>query len=127
VATQPGELILYNKNNIKEIKLERVHLGSRITSYTSGSSVSHTRGSSYTGLLNTVLWNPLGRRKYSGVTGTSLDSSTTTQTTEQYEWHLDIFCDFFEHPKISFIAPHDPTVEEEMKQVYALLKAYTAN
>jgi hypothetical protein len=100
IWVEDGKTITYNRNNIKEVTLEHVHLGS-----TSTSTSSHS-GSSYAWTNNYAT--------YKGKT------NTTTSTVDQYEWRLDVFSNFMEYPKISLV--FDEKEENAAKQIYAIVK-----
>jgi tetratricopeptide (TPR) repeat protein len=114
VGLKEGSFIVYKRENIKDITRERLHLGSE----TSGNAYSSTTGYSRQSLLDTALGNPFNSRDYSGSTNTYINSSTT----ENYEWHFDIFTDFYENPKVSFVVPDSPSVENAIGNIYAILK-----
>ncbi|WEV55008.1 hypothetical protein OZX65_02805 [Leuconostocaceae bacterium ESL0723] len=96
-------LLAYRKENIKEVIRERVHLGSSTT----GTSSSVGGG---TLIGNTRV----------GVGGAQ--TTTTSNTVEQYEWHFEILTDFVPYPKISLIFDDSQEVEDFLGTAYAVLK-----
>jgi hypothetical protein len=110
LSTKSGELVIYNKSNIKEVSRERVHLRSETT----GSATTTGRS---TNTVSTAFGvNPFNTRKHKNTT------QVNTTTKEFYEWHLDILADFFEHPKISLVLPDGKFAEDEIGKAYAVLK-----
>jgi len=109
-STNTGVFVIYNKNNIKDVSRERVHLGTHTT------STSNTSGTSEKTLANTLGIDPFGTRNYSGST------STSSHSREIYEWHFDIFTDFMPYPKVSMVLPDDKFIENEIGKAYGILK-----
>lgn len=100
--TDNSTLVAYNKSDIKDVTRERVHLGSS----TSGSA--NTTGGGYT-------FN-------NGITIGGGTTKTYSNTVNEYEWHLDIFTDFLNYPKVSLVLNDNKSVEEFVGKAYALLK-----
>jgi len=113
VSIKECDLILYNKKNIKDVTIERVNTGSNSVS----SSTGKITGTSSDTLLNAVGADPFSSRAYNLKT----ETSGSGYTTEKYEWHFDIYTDFFEHPKISFILPDSLEIENAIKEIYATI------
>ena len=101
-GTYNSTLVAYDKSNIKDVTRERLYLGS------STSGGSSTTGSSYVTDTGLVL------------TGGS--AQTYSNTVNEYEWHLDIFTDFLDYPKVSFVLSDTKSAEEFVGKAYALLK-----
>jgi len=114
VSIKECDLILYNKKNIKDVTIERVNTGSSSVS----SSTGKITGTSSDTLLNAVGADPFSRRAYNLKT----ENSGSGYTKENYEWHFDIYTDFFEHPKISFIIPDSLEIENAIKEIYATIR-----
>lgn len=110
LSTATDELVIYKRQNIKEVYRERVLLGSSSTNYVT------TTGKSSNTLANTMGVDPFKGRNYSGSTQVS------TSTRSHYNWHFDILTDFLEHPKVTFIVPDDEYYENEIGKAYAILK-----
>lgn len=100
--TANSTLAAYNKSNIKDVTRERVHLGS------STSGGASTTGTAYT----------FGN----GITIGGGNTKTYSNTVNQYEWHLDIFTDFLDYPKVSLVLNDNKSVEEFVGKAYALLR-----
>lgn len=98
-----GLLIIYGKDDIKEVSRERVHTGSHTTqnSNTYGGATRISDTSLFVGGANTT---------------------TNADTSNFYEWHFDILTDFISHPKVSFVLPDSPQVEDFVGEAYAILK-----
>ena len=105
--THDSTLVAYNKSNIKDVTRERIHLGSSTNSQIS----SYTSTYAYDDYIGT------GVRA-----GSNTSSSGYSQTTDYYEWHLDIFTNFIDYPKISLVLNDTPSVENSIGQIYAILK-----
>ena len=105
-STRDSILVAYNKSNIKDVTRERVHLGAATNSQVSG----YTSTYAYDDYLST---------------GVRASSNTSTSgysnTTNYYEWHLDIFTDFIEYPKVSFVLDDSPSTENFIGEIYAIL------
>ena len=99
-----GEMVLYAKENIKEVLLERVNLGAT----TVGSA--YTSGDTYRNLLFNFHYMQ------------SSDTEIDTDSINRYEWHLDILTDFLEFPKLSFKFADNTIGEDEAKIIYGILK-----
>jgi len=99
-----GNMVLYAKDNIKDVLLEHVDLGNT----TVGSS--NTSGDMY----NNVFFN-FHYKQYS-------DTDIETDSFKHYEWRLDILTDFLEFPKLSFRFPDNSKGEDEAKIIYGILK-----
>lgn len=95
-------LVAYDKSNIKDIKRERVHIGST----TQGSA--NTIGGGYTNKNDVSI----------GLANTQ----TYTNTVNEFEWHLDIFTDFLDYPTIFLVLDDTKSIEEFTGKFYALLK-----
>ena len=100
--TYNSTLVAYDKSNIKDVTRERLYLGS------STSGGSSTTGSSY--VTDT------------GLVRTGGSAQTYSNTVNEYEWHLDIFTDFLDYPKVSFVLSDTTSAEEFVGKAYALLK-----
>lgn len=105
--THNSILVAYNKSNIKDVLRERVHLGastnSQISSYTSTYAYDDYIGSGVRASSNT-------------------STSGYSNTTDYYEWHLDIFTDFVDYPKVSLVLNDSPSTEDSIGEIYAILK-----
>lgn len=101
---ESGTVIVYQKENIKEVTLEHRHLGSTSTS----TSTSKHSGSA-------TSWSS-SYATYSGKSKTK----TTTQTVEHYKWCLDIYSNLMELPKMSL--DFRDNEEDIAKQIYAVVK-----
>jgi len=110
LSTKNDELVLYKKENIKEVYREHTYLGSTTTSYSVNTGKSTNKISTALGV------NPFMTREYKG------NSQISTSTRTQYEWHFDILTDFFEYPKVSFILPDNEYYNNEIGKAYAILK-----
>lgn len=97
---EDGKTIVYRRDNIKEVTLEHVHLGSTSTSTSKHSGSAYAWTNSYA--------------TYKGKT------STTTSTVNQYEWRLDVFSNVMEYPKITLV--FNENEENAAKQIYAIVK-----
>jgi hypothetical protein len=99
-----GEMVLYAKENIKDVLLEHVHLGTTTTgsAYTSG------------GMDRGIIFD-FHYTQYS-------DTSINTDSIQHYEWRLDILTDFLEYPKLSFRFADNSKGEDEAKIIYGILK-----
>lgn len=105
--TQDSMLVAYNKSNIKDVTRERVHLGASTNSRTN----SYTSTYAYDDYMS------------SGVRASSNTSvSEYSNTTNYYEWHLDIFTDFIDYPKVSLVLDDSPSTEDVIGKIYAILK-----
>ena len=100
IFIESGQVIIYKRNNIKEVNLEHVHLGSTSTSTSKHSGSSYAWTNSYA--------------THKGKT------NTTTSTVDHYEWRLDVFSNVVEFPKITLTFSDGE--ENAAKQIYALLK-----
>jgi hypothetical protein len=99
-----GDMVLYAKENIKDVLLEHVHLGTTTT------------GSAYTsGRINRGIIFDFRYTQYS-------NTSISTDAIQHYEWRLDILTDFLEFPKLSFRFADNSNGEEEAKIIYGILK-----
>lgn len=96
-------LVVCDKQNIKEVSRERLHVGASTTGN------SRTVGGASTIGNSNVL-----------VGGAQTSSSSNTQNF--YEWHFDIFINFISYPKISFLLEDSHSVEEFVGRAYAVLK-----
>lgn len=105
--THNSILVAYNKSNIKDVLRERVHLGastnSQVSSYTSTYAYDDYIGSGVRASSNT-------------------STSGYSNTTDYYEWHLDIFTDFVDYPKVSLVLNDSPSTEDSIGKIYAILK-----
>lgn len=99
-------LVAYNRSNIKEVTRERVYLGSSTTSRAGSYTSSYDDSSRY------------GSAHVSSNTSTSGYSNTTNY----YEWHLDIFTDFVDYPKVSFVLSDTGNTADVVGKIYAVLK-----
>ena len=97
-------MVLYAKENIKDVLLEHVHLGTSTT----GSAI--TTG----GMVRNLLFD-FHYIQYS-------DTDIDTDSIQHYEWRLDILTDFLEFPKLSFKFADNTKGEDEAKIIYGILK-----
>ncbi|GBU27400.1 hypothetical protein R84B8_00930 [Treponema sp. R8-4-B8] len=104
IDLKSGEMVLYSKENIKDVLLEHVHLGTTTTgsAYTSG------------GMDRGIIFD-FHYTQYS-------DTSVDTDSIQHYEWRLDILTDFLEFPKLSFRFADNSKGEDEAKIIYGILK-----
>lgn len=104
---ESGKLAGFARENIKEVMIEHVHLGST----TVGTSTSKTKGTARESLLGNSY---------------NLSAKTTTQhhsqTQDHYEWRLDILTNFMEFPRLKFVFPDTSEGEDIAKSIYAILK-----
>lgn len=111
-STHDSTIVAYNKSNIKDVTRERVHLGATTNSQVSG----YTSTYAYDDYLST---------------GVCASSNTSTSgysnTTNYYEWHLDIFTDFIEYPKVSLVLDDSPSTEKFIGEIYAILSPKKGN
>ncbi len=105
--THDGTLVAYNKSNIKDVIRERLHLGASTNSQVSSCTSTYAYND-YTGI---------GARA-----GSNTSTSGYSNTTDYYEWHLDIFTDFIDYPKISLVLDDTPSAENSIGEIYAILK-----
>lgn len=98
-----GSLVAYNNSNIKEVTRERLHTG------------THTDSNSNTVGGGTAIGN-------TGLAVGGAKTSTTSDTTDFYEWHFDILTDFLTYPKVSFVLADSPNTENLIGKAYAILK-----
>jgi hypothetical protein len=114
VSVESGRIILYGKNNIKNVLLEHKHIGS--SSY--GSSYSYGGMDKESELIFHV------HRNISIAGGSHSDTyeeiEHENESIEHYEWHLDILTDFMEYPKLSFIFDDNSKGVEEAKVIYGI-------
>lgn len=104
LGVESGKVMVFQKENIKEVTLEHRHLGS-----TSNSTSTSKHSGSITSWTNSY-------GTYSGKTKTN----TTTQTVEHYNWCLDIYSNIVEFPKFSLVFRDNE--EDIAKQIYAVVK-----
>ncbi len=105
--THDSTLVAYNKSNIKDVVRERIHLGASTNSQISSSTSTYTYDDN------------IG----SGVRASSnTNTSGYSNTTDYYEWHLDIFTDFIDYPKVSLVLDDSPSTENAIGEIYAILK-----
>jgi len=100
LSTERNELVIYKKQNIKEVIRERVRLGSTTTTYATG----------------TLRADPFTTRNFTS------SAQYSTNVKELYEWHFYILTDFLPYPKISMVLPDTKFVEDEVAKAYAVLK-----
>ncbi|MCT4387441.1 hypothetical protein [Leuconostoc pseudomesenteroides] len=96
-------LVVYNRENIKEVSRERLHTGAQ------------TQGTANSVGGATAIGN-------TGVTVGGAQTATQTNTTDFYEWHFDILTDFFDYPKVSMVLSDSQSVEDFIGKAYAILK-----
>lgn len=106
-STHDSTLVAYNKSNIKDVTRERVHIGASTNSQTN----SYTSTYAYDDYIGT------GVRA-----GSNTSTSGYSDTTDYYEWHLDIFTDFIDYPKVSLVLSDSPSTEDAIGKIYAILK-----
>lgn len=109
-STDSGDFVVYDKTNIKDVTRERVHVGTHTT------SSATTTGKSMNTLETTLGLNPFETRRHTSST------NIISHSKEIYEWHLDIFSNFMEYPKISLVLPDDKFSEDEIGKAYGVLK-----
>ncbi len=100
-----GNLIIYSKENIKEVQKERVLIGTTTTSVSSGKT-RNTVGT-------TIGLNPMGTRK--------INFTTNANSVSNYEWHLDIFSNFMDYPRVSMVFKDSQQMENLISEAYAFL------
>ena len=103
-----GQVAGFGNNNIKEVMLEHVHLGST----TVGTAVTKTKGTITTSLLSD---------RYASTRSTS-KTTMNSSTTDHYEWKLDVISNFIDFPKLSLVFPDNQEGEAAAKTIYAVLK-----
>lgn len=96
-------LVAYSTANIKDVHKERLHTGAQTT----GSS-STVGGATRVGNTNVAIGGA--------------QTSSSSETTNFYEWHFDIYTNYSVHPKISLVMADSPEVEEFVGTAYAVLK-----
>jgi len=96
-----GKMVLYAKENIRDVLLEHVHLG------TSTTGDANTIGGIKRGEIFDLQYS------YTGI---------DTDSVQHYEWRLDILTDFLEYPKLSFRFADNTKSEDEAKIIYGILK-----
>ncbi len=101
VNANEGSWVGYHKNNIKNVELEHVDLGSTTVSTT------QTSGSAYA-------WT----NSYATYSGTS---TTVSESTRHYEYRLDIYSDFVDYPHMTVVFPGNRDGEDFAKKARALL------
>lgn len=105
-STRDSTLVAYDKSNIKDVTRERVHIGAATNSQVSG----YTSTYAHDDYLST---------------GVRASSNTSTSgysnTTNYYEWHLDVFTDFVEYPKVSLVLDDISSTENFIGEIYAVL------
>lgn len=111
VDVETGNGVGLLKENIKEALLEHVHLGSTTT----GTSTSKTKGTVSESLFSTNSYRNFN-------TSSKTTTTSVAHTKDHYEWRLDIFSNFIDMPKLSFVFPDDADGEANVKTIYALLK-----
>jgi hypothetical protein len=99
-----GQMLLYAKENIKDVLLEHVH----ISTTTNGNAF--TSGSINRGIIFDF--------HYTQQSNTRIN----TNSVHHYEWHLDILTDFIDYPKLSFRFSDSTNGEDEAKIIYGILK-----
>jgi hypothetical protein len=99
-----GEMVIYAKENIKDVLLEHVKIGSSTV------GTSYSEGDTYRGIIFNFHY-----KSYS-------DSGINTDSIVNYEWHLDILTDFLEYPKLSFVFDDNSIGQDEAKIIYGILK-----
>lgn len=104
-----GELLFFDKSNIKEINKQHVHAGSM------AQSTSDINARSRNTFGTTVGLNPMEARKISGTI------TTNSQSTDNYNWYLDISLNFNECPQLLFIAPDSPDFAKLIGYAYSIL------
>ena len=105
---ETGQVAGFGKNNIKEVMLEHVHLGST----TVGTAVTKTKGTITASLISD---------RYASTRSTS-KTTMNSSTTDHYEWKLDVITNFIDYPKLSFVFPDGQEGEASAKTIYAVLK-----
>jgi len=97
IDLKSGQMVLYAKENIKDVLLEHIHLGSTTT----GASI--TSGTINRGIIFDF--------RYTQHSTTNIGTSSI----QHYEWRLDILTDFIEFPKLSFRFAENSNGEDEAK------------
>lgn len=98
-----GTLVAYNNGDIKEVSRERLHTGSYTQSNSSSVGMATTIGDT-------------------GVAVGNAQTSSSANTTDNYEWHFDILTNFIDYPKVSLVLADEPSVEDFIGKAYAILK-----
>jgi hypothetical protein len=101
INANEGSWIGFHKNNIRNVELNQVLIGSTTVSST------QTSGSAYAWTNNFAT--------YSG------SSTTVSNTTMQYEWKLDIYTDYLDYPHLKIVFPGNEEGETYAKKAKALL------
>lgn len=96
-------IVAYNKSNIKEIRRDRILIGSS----TQGESTTH--GGAY-------------HLENSNVSLGTARSNTNAHTHNHYEWHLEVFTDYNMHPTVLYVEPDSSKASEFTGEAYAILK-----
>ncbi|WP_225047979.1 hypothetical protein [Lacticaseibacillus kribbianus] len=96
-------VVAYNNSDIKEVTLERVHTG------------AHTSGTANTYGGATALGD-------SGVLVGGGSTQSSSNTTDFYEWHLDVMTGYYEYPKVSLVVDDSAGAEDSLRKAYAILK-----
>jgi hypothetical protein len=114
VNAETGRIIIYGKDNIKNVLLEHKHLGS--SSFGSSYSDGEIDGG------GELIYHVHPNISIAGGSHADTYQETTheSETIELYEWHLDILTDFIEYPKLSFIFDDDSKGVEEAKVIYGI-------
>lgn len=102
VNANEGSWVGFHQQNIKDVELERVNLGSTTISNTQSS------GSAYAWTNNFAT--------YSG------SSTTVSTTTNHFEFRLDIYTFYTDYPHITVVFPDNSDGEQYAKKAKALLK-----
>ncbi|GHT68377.1 hypothetical protein FACS1894110_15770 [Spirochaetia bacterium] len=114
INIESGRAILYSKENIKNVMLEHKHLGSSTSGY------SYTNGGMDSGGQLIFHVNRNVSIADSVHYDTYVESEHESETTEYYEWHLDILTDFMEYPNLSFVFDDDSEGIREAKVIYGI-------
>lgn len=104
-----GELLFFDKSNIKEITKQHVHSGS------AAQSVSDINARSQNTLGTTIGFNPMEARNISGTI------TTNTESTDHYNWYLDFSLKFDERPQLLFITPDSTEFARLIGYAYSTL------
>jgi hypothetical protein len=104
VNTNEGGWIGYHANNIKSVDLTQVNIGSTTLTETSHSGTAIAWTNSFA--------------TYQG------SSSSTSHTTNHFEYKLDVYSDFVDMPNITVVFPDNADGQEYAKKAKALLSMH---
>jgi len=115
VNIESGRMILYGKENIKNVLLEHKHLGASTSGYSHSSGGMDSDGQLFFHVhRNLSIGGSVHNDTYE-------NSEHESETIEHYEWHLDILTDFMEYPNLSFVIDdNDLESVKEAKVIYGI-------